>query len=111
MNEIKKVKIDGNEKAAAIMPLYHANMHEEAKRLEMEVLEEIKKSGQKMCPCTGICDRAGNCVDCVLLHRAHKDHLPRCFWKMVIERVPEHRGLCDEKPRKDITNSFENQPK
>lgn len=99
MNEIKKIKIDGNEKAAGIMPLHHGNKPEEARALEMEVLAEIKESGQKLCPCIGTCERAGNCVDCILLHRAHKDHLPRCLWKMVRERVPDHCGLCDEKPR------------
>ncbi|HHT66121.1 MAG: hypothetical protein ACOX25_04245 [Caldicoprobacterales bacterium] len=99
MSKIRKVKIDGNEKAAAIMPLYHENKVEESRALELEVLTEIKESGQNLCPCLGICERAGNCVDCILLHRAHKDHLPRCLWKMVRERVPDHNGLCDEKPR------------
>lgn len=96
----KKCRIDGNEKAARIMPLYHEGKRAESSALEEEVLADIKASGQDLCSCPIVaCSRHGNCVDCILLHRAHRDHLPCCMWDMVKARVEQPNGLCDHKKR------------
>ena len=91
--------IDGNQSAKNIMKRYHEGKREESKQLELDFLAEFFKSGQDHCSCKMNCSRHGNCLECVLIHRAHQDHLPCCFWHMVKERVPDHCGLCDHKKR------------
>lgn len=93
------MKIDANERAMEIMTLYHEGKKEESKQRELEFLEEFYASGQDHCSCKMDCSRHGNCVECILIHRAHQDHLPCCFWAMVRKRVPNPCGLCDHKRR------------
>ena len=54
------VKIDGNEKASQIMPLFHQGKYRQSKALEEAVLKEIKESGQDHCSCKLKCERHGN---------------------------------------------------
>lgn len=35
--------------------------------------------GEDFCSCTADCPYHGKCVECVLIHRAHRDHLPNCL--------------------------------
>jgi hypothetical protein len=56
----------------------------EGMRLQWKFLEDVKKSGQDHCSCTNKgCPYHGKCMECVVIHRGHRDHLPSCFDSMV----------------------------
>jgi hypothetical protein len=56
-------------------------------QLQRDFLKEVKASGEDLCSCTAKCPYHGKCVDCVLIHRGHGDHLPECFRAMVNVRI------------------------
>ena len=55
------------------------------------------------CTCPGNCKFHGKCVECVIIHRGHSDHLPHCFRNMVNERLEGLSELSE--------HSFKRQPK
>lgn len=81
------MKIDGNEKCIRQNDLDRAGKKKEAYDLKMEFLREVKQSGIDHCSCPEACVHHGNCYECVILHRGHRDHLPFCFWDMVNEQL------------------------
>ncbi|MBR2189535.1 MAG: hypothetical protein IJ860_09050 [Eubacterium sp.] len=79
------VKVDYNEKM--IKQQYEPMTPQEQYRIKMEALQEIKDSGIDYCSCPEACPHHGNCWECVLIHRGHRDHLPYCFWDMINEKL------------------------
>jgi len=80
------MKIDGNELAIMQNELDQQGFHEEALKIKMEFLRQVRESGDH-CPCKEKCPHHGNCFECVTIHRGHRDHLPMCLWDMVNERI------------------------
>ncbi|MCX7600234.1 MAG: LPS biosynthesis protein [Armatimonadetes bacterium] len=50
-----------------------------ARRLQERFLAEIFASGEDLCSCPAGCEYHGRCVECVMIHRGHGDHLPHCL--------------------------------
>ena len=74
------MKIDNNELEMRAMELFKEGKEEEATKLQDEFLAQVKASGIDHCTCPGTgCKFHGNCVECVIIHRGHGDHLPHCF--------------------------------
>ena len=80
------MKIDGNELAILQNDLDREGMKEEALKIKLEFLRQVREAGDH-CPCKEACRHHGNCFECVTIHRGHRDHLPMCLWDMVNERL------------------------
>lgn len=81
------MKIDGHPYPKKALELSQQGRKKEAYELEMAMINEIVASGEDHCPCKVACKHHGNCFECVQIHRAHRDHLPFCFWDMINERL------------------------
>ena len=95
------MKIDGNELAIQQNELDLQGQKQEANEMKMEFLRQVKESGEDHCPCKQPCRHHGNCYECVIIHRGHRDHLPLCFWSMVNESLQPlvrmtEGSLCSE---------------
>ena len=97
--------IDGNPKEKQAMQAFRRGDDAEGNRLQDEYLAELYetiKTGDH-CSCTAACKHHGNCLECVVIHRGHRDHLPNCFRDMVNERIAaiseltEHTVLDERK--------------
>jgi hypothetical protein len=89
------MKIDDNEKELCALREMISGDGKAGLRMQREFLEEVKASGQDYCSCTAKCAYHGNCVDCVIIHRGHADHLPECFRSMVNRRIMGISGLTE----------------
>jgi hypothetical protein len=58
-------------------------------KLQDEFVAELRESKEKedYCSCEKACKYHGKCVECVAIHRAHREHLPNCFRSLVNERI------------------------
>jgi hypothetical protein len=79
--------LDNNNLAKKAMSCYKEKRKEEGDKLLNEFLEMVKNSNQDHCSCTSNCKFHGNCIDCVIIHRGHTDHLPNCFYAMVNDKI------------------------
>lgn len=81
------MNIDGH--PLEILALKHAREGDRKSFFQCQdaFLTQVKDSGEDHCSCTEACKYHGNCLDCVIIHRGHRDHLPACFQSMVNERV------------------------
>lgn len=60
-----------------------------------EFVEEIRKAREYIksgkyneCPCSQIeCEWHGNCFECVLIHRANRQHVPECLEEILRQKV------------------------
>lgn len=43
-----------------------------------EALQAVR-AGDDFCICKVACPYHGKCLECVLIHRGHQDHLPNCL--------------------------------
>ena len=66
------MKIDGNELAILQNELDQQGFKDEALKIKLEFLRQVRESGDH-CPCKEAC--------------RHRDHLPMCLWDMVNERI------------------------
>lgn len=81
------MNIDNNEKAKASQRAYEAGDNENGRRYLKEFLAEAKEQVKDHCSCTEPCFLHGKCMECVIAHRGHQDHLPKCFRPLVNERI------------------------
>ena len=79
--------IDDNEKEIEAMQLFREGKSTLAQQKQSEFLEDVKKSGIDHCSCPAPCRYHGKCIECVIIHRGHSDHLPHCFQPMVNRRI------------------------
>jgi len=79
--------IDGNPTEKKAMEAFHCGDEIEGNRLQDEFLAEFRAQEGDHCSCTAACKHHGNCLECVVLHRGHRDHLPDCFRDMINERL------------------------
>lgn len=101
----KMMIIDGNEKEKKSMAAYRRGDKEEAVRLQEEFLEEFREEYAKKdhCSCQKVCVYHGNCKECVVIHRAHGDHLPNCMRAVVNEKI----RVISELTEHSIANEIE----
>lgn len=87
--------IDNNELEMSAMELFRSGDIKEASKLQDKFLKEVKDSDQDHCNCPEPCKHHGHCVDCVVLHRGHGDHLPFCFRDMLNKRIEQISELSE----------------
>ena len=94
----KYMKIDGNEKEKRALAAYYAGDKETYRKLQDEFVEEVRQAianRENICPCKVACKYHGRCQECVAMHRAHRDHLPKCFHSMVNEHITAMAALTE----------------
>ncbi|MPN39726.1 hypothetical protein SDC9_187255 [bioreactor metagenome] len=66
-------------------------------KIQDEFVEELRASLGKTdhCSCQKACKYHGKCIECVAIHRAHREHLPNCFRSMVNERIEKLSELTE----------------
>lgn len=79
--------VDDNETEMKAMDLFKAGEGEKANQVQDGFLAEVFSSGIDYCSCKVNCKHHGKCVECVVIHRGHGDHLPNCFRDMVNKRI------------------------
>ena len=77
------------------MALFKNGEGEKASKLQDEFLKETEISGEDYCTCPARCKFHGKCVQCVIIHRGHGDHLPHCFHNMVNKRFEALSALTE----------------
>ena len=73
---------------------------EESWRVKQEFLKQARQLPDH-CSCPEDCPHHGNCYECVILHRGHRDHLPYCMWDMVNERIQKLSLLTEDSYKKE----------
>lgn len=87
--------IDDHPLECRAMDLFRCGKGQEATKIQDEFLAEVKQSGEDHCTCPSGCKFHGKCVECVILHRGHGDHLPHCFQSMVNRRLQAVSALTE----------------
>jgi len=87
--------IDEHPTQKRVLELFRQGRRKEAPRLQDEFLRQVKASGEDHCPCRTPCKFHGKCVECVITHRGHGDHLPYCFRRMVNRRMEAISALTE----------------
>ncbi|WP_371362728.1 hypothetical protein SRRS_38070 [Sporomusa rhizae] len=89
--------IDNNPKEKEAMAAFKRNERALGHKLQDEFVAELKGSIGKIdhCSCKKACKYHGKCLECVAIHRAHRDHLPNCFKSMVNERIEKLSELTE----------------
>lgn len=108
------MKIDNNELMKQQQELDFQGHREEARQMRLEFLRQVRESGIDHCPCKEACIHHGNCYECVVIHRAHRDHLPLCFWDMINEKLyglsrMTEGSLADYSPCADCSEQKESE--
>jgi hypothetical protein len=71
--------VDNHELERKAMELFKCGDAARASELQDEFLREILASGEDLCSCPSGCKFHGRCIECVMIHRGHGDHLPHCL--------------------------------
>ena len=100
MDEKERPMIDKHPTEVQAMALFREGKPREAVAMQEQFLREVKASGEDHCSCPAKCPLHGNCVDCVIVHRGHADHLPHCFRNMVNERLEGLSALTEHSLRR-----------
>ncbi len=87
--------VDNHKMEKQAMELFKKGQSKEASQLQDLFLAEMKSSGVDHCTCPANCKFHGKCVECVMIHRGHGDHLPYCFRNMLNERLQVLSGLSE----------------
>ena len=92
------MNIDGHEKEKAAMRAFHEGDRKKGYALQDEFVAELREAlqSQDHCSCKKPCKYHGKCVECVAIHRAHREHLPNCFQSMINERVAAISALTED---------------
>jgi len=93
--------IDDHEMEQRAMALFRQGKREEASRLQDEFLQTVLASGEDHCSCPAACKFHGKCVECVIVHRGHGDHLPHCFQSMVNRRINALSALTEHSVKRE----------
>jgi hypothetical protein len=93
--------IDHHEMEMRAMELFKQGKSGEASRLQDEFLRVVRASGEDHCSCPAACKLHGDCVQCVIVHRGHGDHLPHCFQRMVNERIEALSALTEHSIKRE----------
>lgn len=86
--------IDGNPEYKKALELYIQGELEKVKAIEKEFIENALQV-KDHCPCTASCRWHGKCKECVMLHRAHQDHLPNCMQAILLKQRKDVAHLAE----------------
>ncbi|MPN24047.1 hypothetical protein SDC9_171440 [bioreactor metagenome] len=81
--------IDNHPKEKEAMQAFHKGERTLGIKLQDEFIAELQQNigKQDHCSCEKACKYHGRCVECVAIHRAHREHLPNCFRSMINEKI------------------------
>lgn len=99
------MKVDDNPIEIEAMAAFRRGNGNEGRRLQDGFLEEFHESlklREDFCTCTADCKHHGHCVDCVVIHRGHGDHLPRCMQAMLNRRLKNISELSEHSITQEI---------
>ena len=91
--------LDNHPLECQAMALFRRGDPAEATLIQDEFLAEVLASGEDHCTCASPCKFHGKCVECVIIHRGHCDHLPNCFRDMVNARIEAISQLTEHTMR------------
>ena len=95
------MQLDNNPKSREAYLIGSSGNETLARKMEDEVIADVHKAleaGELFCSCPKTsCRLHGNCMDCVIVHRGHRDHLPFCMHDMVNERLSSISALTESK--------------
>jgi len=97
--------IDNNPKEKEALEAFCRGETALANKLQDEFLAEFRESKERKedhCSCKQPCKHHGKCMECVVMHRAHRGHLPYCFHSMVNERLEKLSELTEHSFVKQI---------
>ncbi len=78
--------IDDNPEYKKTIALFEKGEIDKAKQMEKEFVENAMQV-KDHCSCTIPCRWHGKCKECVIIHRGHQDHLPRCMQGIVLRQM------------------------
>ena len=87
--------IDDHPLELKAMELFKQGRAAEAHRAQDEFVQAVRDSGEDHCSCPTSCKLHGKCVECVIVHRGHGDHLPHCFHSMVNRGIEAVSALTE----------------
>jgi hypothetical protein len=93
--------IDDNEIEKEAMDCFRRGDAKQGHVLQDRFLADVWRSGLDHCSCSEPCPHHGKCVECVVIHRGHQDHLPNCFRDMVNRRLEAVSSLTEHTFRKE----------
>jgi len=99
------MKIDNNPIEIEAMENFHLNKTDEAHNLQNMFLEQFHESlkcKEDYCSCTADCVHHGCCMDCVILHRGHGDHLPECMHDLFNKKLLDLSKLSEHSIKKSL---------
>ena len=81
--------IDGNAKEKSAMNAFRSGDRVLGHKLQDEFVAEFNEGckTEDHCPCDSDCKYHGRCAECVAIHRAHQEHLPKCFRQIINSRI------------------------
>ena len=94
--------IDDHALEKRAMALFREGRGRAASRLQDSFLAAVRESGEDHCTCPAPCKSHGRCVECVIIHRGHGDHLPHCFRRMVNRRIAVLSELTEHSVASDV---------
>ena len=92
------MEIDNNPIEINAMDAFRRGETKEAHRLQDSFLDAFHKGleqGEDFCSCIADCKHHGHCMDCVVLHRGHGDHLPECMRDIVNRKLLSFSELTE----------------
>ena len=89
------MQIDDNPMEIEAMAMFKRGEGREVSKLQDEFLKAVKDSGVDHCTCPGGCKFHGDCVQCVIIHRGHGDHVPHCMREMINRKVASLAALAE----------------
>ena len=95
------MQIDNNPMEIEAMALFKQGKGREASKLQDEFLKAVKDSGVDHCTCPGNCKVHGDCVQCLILHRGHGDHVPHCMRVMINRKVASLAALAEHSYKRE----------
>ena len=83
-------RIDDNPEYKKSIRLFKEGEYEKVRQMEKKFVEEALQL-KDHCPCTEACRWHGKCKECVIIHRGHQDHLPKCMQPILLKQI---KGLA-----------------
>ncbi|MEA5040403.1 MAG: hypothetical protein VB086_11280 [Clostridiaceae bacterium] len=81
--------IDGNPEYQKTIECYRNGEVEKARQMDKEFVDRALQE-RDHCPCKEPCRWHGKCKECLIMHRGHQDHLPKCLQPILLKQA---RGL------------------
>ena len=99
------MQIDDNPVEMKAMAAFRRGESDTGHELQEKFLNEFHESLKQcedFCSCPVECKYHGQCVECVVVHRGHGDHLPYCMHDMLNRRLKKLSELSEHSIKQQI---------